>query len=1004
MFALVVGAVRTRTAQVVTVLVLTALAAGVAAAGPWFAYAGVTRAAAADVAAAPAGQRTLSVRQIADTGGDPRGALDQFGRTVRGQLPLPVSPAVTGAVVALTVNRGAETPAMSVAYRDDFCGHVLLDGPCPKGPRDVAISQDAAQQLGVGPGDTLSLRASPTIEPITLTIVGRYSVPDPAGPYWSNPLFQARDGGLEPVFTPLATFTSRQLWEPTITWDVQVPDRLIRGDGGYDLSGVLRDADVRLGQSELRLVTTTARLLETIAGDRRTIRVGVLVSMIQIVVLAWFAIGLAGRYTGRDRRGDAALLKLRGSTRLGMLRLAWGQHLVPLVLGALIGAPLGYLLASALAGPVRPADRHSAVLLSAAAVAAVLLGGSLVLALVEAVVLRLPVADLLRDVTSGRGGWRGGLVDLLLLAVAVAAVYQARASGPDSGLALAAPALVALAVALLLARLLGRLADRGGGAAVRAGRLRLGLTAVQVSRRPGTDRVFALLVVAVAMFATAAGGWQADRINRMNRSAAELGATRVLSVQAANRTALEQAVRSADPPGREAMAVVADVVGTPGVIAVDSSRLAAVARWRPEYGPVGALPSAGADAPAPRALPAITGDHLTVRVRRDGGAAPALGLVLQNEGTGLPVKVPFGVLRAGEQTVTAAVAGCAAPPGCRILRWELTTPAEADGRTAPAPAGTAVTVRGLIQQNPPATILDRGALGDITRWRSGTSGAAMDVAAAGGVLRMAVDKNSVELPQVGFQVYAVDTVVPLPIVLAGPPPASWRFAEPALSSFGGSPVPVRVAGTAAALPVLGRAGVLVDLDAARRLTGDANPAGQFQVWLGPGARAGIVDRLTAGGLVVLGDDTVTGRAGRLGEQGPSAASRFGLVAGVVALLLAAAAVAVAAAVDRRTRLDELRALRAQGLPGRVAVATGWAGTAALVLAGLLGGIAAAAVARPLARTGVPPFTDGWDVLPPPAALGAAPLAVAGSVALAVLGLTAWLSVRPLIRRLREAGR
>ncbi|HEX5205640.1 MAG TPA: hypothetical protein VFW27_37400 [Actinoplanes sp.] len=123
------------------------------------------------------------------------------------------------------------------------------------------------------------------------------------------------------------------------------------------------------------------------------------------------------------------------------------------------------------------------------------------------------------------------------------------------------------------------------------------------------------------------------------------------------------------------------------------------------------------------------------------------------------------------------------------------------------------------------------------------------------------------------------------------------------------------------------------------------------------------------------------------------------------LLLAAAAVGVAGTVDRRSRLEQLRALRVQGLPGRVAVVTAYAGIAAPILAGLAAGLASAAIARPLVRITLPPFTDGWDVLPAPSALGLAPLALAGLIALLALGLTGWLAVLPLTRRLRrEAGR
>ncbi len=1004
MFALIIVAVRTRTAQVLTVLLLTALAAAVAAAGPWFAFASMTSAAAADVAAAPADQRTVSVREITKIDGTPQATIDEFAGRAKGLLPVPTADPVNGFVLPLSVTHGADTDTLPVAYRDQFCAHVRLDGPCPARAGEVSISDTAGQQLGLKVGDRLVERATPTSEAITFRIVSSYTPAEPDGPYWSDQLYRAQ-GGFDPVFASLATFTAGPLAEPTITYDVQLPDALLRGDGGYDLSSVLKAADAKLGQAQLRLVDTTAVLLRAVDQDRSTVRTGVTISLVQVLILTWFAIGLAGRYTGRDRRGDAALLKLRGSSRLGMLRLAWGQHLVPLTAGAIVGLPLGYGLARLQAGGVRDAsDRHAALLLSIAAAAAVLVGGLAVLALLEALAQRLPVVELLRQVTSRRGDWKSGLIDLLLLAVAVAAVYQARVSAAASGLALAAPALVALAVALLLARLLARIADTGGGAAVRAGRIGLGLTAVQVSRRPGVDRVFALVVVAVAMFTTALGGWRADGEHRAVRSAAELGAQRVLTVQADNRTVLEQAVRKADPQGREAMAVVVNATNSPNLLAVDSSRLAAVARWRPEYGSIAALPAAIADAPGPAPLPAVTGDRLTVRLRHDGSARAALWLVLQQEGTGVPVKAYFGVLGRGEQTRTAPIAGCTAAPGCRIVRWEVTTQPDAAGRTTSAAYGTAVTVRDLTQQNPSATVLGPSALADITRWRADTDGAAMDIDVSHGTLTMAINDNPIGLDDTGYQVWAVDTPLPLPMVLAGAPETPWQFAEPSLKSLGAALTPVRIVGTAAALPVLGTSGILIDLDQSRRIIGDAGAAGEYQVWLAPGAGPGVIDALQRNGLSIITDDSVPAFADRLGRQGPSASSRFALLAGLIGLLLAAATVAVAGAVDRRTRLAELTALRVQGLARPTAVVAGWAGTAGLILAGLIGGLLAAVLARPLAETAVPPFTDGWSVLPAPTPLSVAAVAMAALAGLIVLGLVGWLSVLPLVRRLRESAR
>ncbi|GAA4590408.1 hypothetical protein BJY16_009225 [Actinoplanes octamycinicus] len=994
MLALVLGAVRTRTAQVLTILALTVVATAVAAAGPWYAAAATARAAEADLAAAPAAQRMLSLRQGAITDGDAAGALEDFQASVRPKLPFALEEPVFGLVKPLNVGSAPASPVLAAAYREQFCDRATLDGPCPRRPGEAAISRDAAQRLGLGLGDRLALVNNPGQDPLVLTVVARYTTVEPDGPYWSDSLYR-KDQGLDPAFTPLSTFAAEVLQAPTLTLDGQIPDRLFRGAGGFDLAAELRQADARLAAAKVRLVTTSAGLLVTLHRDRQTIRDGVATAAVQTLILTWFAIGLAGRYTGRDRRADAALLKLRGSTRLGTLRLVWGQHLVPLLAGALLGAPAGYLLARTLAGPVTsPDDQRTALLLSAVAVAAVLLGGLLVLAVLEALVLRRPVPDLLRGAgAAATSGWRSGLVDLLLVAVAAAAVYQSRAGGAEAGLARAAPALLALAVALLLARLLTRAADRGGAAWVRGGRLAAGLTALRVSRQPGTDRVVALLVVAVAVFLSAAGAWAGERAARDDRSVAEQGAPRVLRVQAANRTALLTAVRAADPGGTTAMAVVVDTTSEPRVLSVDSARFAAVA----DHGPLDVTPPGTGDAGP--GLPLVTGDRLTVRVRRDGPAPVRLTLTLRQDRNGVPVPVPFGVLRAGEQQVSAPVKGCATAPGCRIVRWTVTGAGASGEEAGAAPDGSAVVVRDMSQANPAANLLGPAELGDVLRWRAGTAGAALDVSTADGALRLAPDRNAMRLPVAGAEAWAADVTLPLPVLLAGPGPTGWQLDDPVLQ-LGNGPIPISVRDRLPALPVLGRSGVLTDLDALRRLTGDAEPPGDYQVWLAAGAPDRLVTALTTAGLQVTGDSTRAGRFARLGQQGPAAVTRFGLLAGGAALLLAAATCAVAAAVDRRSAGDQLRALRVQGLATRVAVTVGYAGTAAPILAGLLGGTVAALLTGPLTGTRVPAFTDGWDVLPLPPVLGGAALGLGLVTASALLGLTGWLAVQPLVRRLR----
>ncbi|GID66116.1 hypothetical protein Acy02nite_39970 [Actinoplanes cyaneus] len=997
MFALVLGAVRTRTAQVLTILVLALLAAAVAVAGPWFAFAAAGRSAATDLAAADAAERVVSAQQAITTQGEPGPALEQFTARVREELRLPVTQPTGGLAMSMNLRQGADDAPIRLAYREGLCEHVRLDGPCPSAPGEGAISEETARRLGVARGTTLAAGSSLVSGVVAVKVVALYTRLDPDGPFWAPELAHAV-AGLDPVFVPLTAFREKPLWNPTATYDVVLPDELIRTDG--DLAAKLAAADNRLGVDELQVTVNSRRLLSTIERDRSTVLRGVLTAGVQLIVLTWFAIGLAGRYTSRDRRADAALLKLRGVSRSGTLRLAWGQHLVPLVAGVLLGAPAGWLLARALTGPVTAAaDQRAALIWSAIAAGAVLLGGLAVLALVEASLLGRPVAVLLRPAAGGGNPWWSLLADALLLTIAAAALFQAGSGSPVVGVDAAAPALVALAVGLVAARLLGRTAARTGRVALRGGRLRLGLSALQISRSAGAERLFALIVVGIALFVTAAGGQWAERESRAARSTADLGAVRVLTVPGTNRTALLDAVRRADPGGREAMAAVVGLDNQLRVLEVDTTRLAAVAAWRAEYGAVATLPATTAAANEP-GLPPITGNRLTLSFRRDGPEPVALGLTLRHEATGAPVTVSFGVLGAGEGTAVAPVTGCTAAPGCRIVNWSLTTPPDQNGRNRPPPQGAAVALRELRQDGAEPVVLDRATLADIGHWRPGTAGSALDVAAADGTLRLAADDNSGNLQHVGAQLWAAGTRGPAPVVLAGPAPEDWRYGDALLTAYG-EPAPVQVTATVPALPVVGRSGVMVDLDVTRRLAGVADAGGQFQVWLAPGAPPGIVDALTAAGLTIGTDTTAGQRADRLGDQGPAAVVRFALLAGTAAMLLAAVAVAVGVTAERRSLGDQLHALRHQGLPARVAAAAGFAGPAALIVAGVLTGVLAAILSVAATGSPVPDFTDGWRVLGGFTPLAPGVTVLAALAALVLFGLVVWLTLRSLIRGLRR---
>ncbi|HEX5200258.1 MAG TPA: FtsX-like permease family protein, partial [Actinoplanes sp.] len=390
------GAVRRRTAQTALLTLLAALAAAAGASAPWYGLTVASRAAGAEVQARPAAERVVTVHQPgAETGGDPRKALDALVVRVNGLLDLPGATPVLGLAQGTTyidVRHGNAPSGLPIAYRDGFCAHVRLTGDCPREPSSVAVSADVARRLAVKPGDTIPVRPEGAVTGLDLRVVGVYEL---VGDYWTDPLFKSQ-GDLDPVFTTLATFRQPQLGRPTLALSLPVPLPLLRGDHLYDLNGVLNAAGPRFAAAQLDLDNPTGELFDAVIADRRTVLTGVLVALVQLLVLAWFALGLAGRLTGGDRRADAGLLKLRGATRGNLLRLTAGQHVPPLLIGAAIGLPAGIAAARLVAGalPVR-SEWWIALLMAVGAVLAVAAGGLLVLAGIDAIAQRAPVAALL---------------------------------------------------------------------------------------------------------------------------------------------------------------------------------------------------------------------------------------------------------------------------------------------------------------------------------------------------------------------------------------------------------------------------------------------------------------------------------------------------------------------------------------------------------------------------------------------------------------------------------
>ncbi|MEV0564677.1 ABC transporter permease, partial [Dactylosporangium sp. NPDC050588] len=243
-------------------------------------------------------------------------------------------------------------------------------------------------------------------------------------------------------------------------------------------------------------------------------------------------------------------------------------------------------------------------------------------------------------------------------------------------------------------------------------------------------------------------------------------------------------------------------------------------------------------------------------------------------------------------------------------------------------------------------------LADATRWRA-TGGS---VTATGAGLRFTLSPDLAG----GGWLQPVDTPYPLPVVGTGGPPDGGR-----LTGLDERQVQVFTAGRAAALPRLGTAGTLVDLEYADRAATDGGTALRPEVWLGADAPDDVLARLARTGLVVTGDVSIATARDRLDAQGPAIGLWFHLLAGALALLLGAVGLSMIVAVDRPARAADRAALRAQGVDGpAVRLANRWTYPALVLTAATLGLVTALAAWR-LTGWALPMFGEDLPPLPLP---------------------------------------
>ena len=935
---LALRAFRWRRGGSLVVLLVGALTVAAAAIGPLYSAAAAESVLQDRLAQATADQTTIAFRIPSDVSYP--GSIDVVSsqEAQRGSIP-GYGPLVNETVVTTTVHSSNGLEASSDAvWRDGVCQHlVIVAGRCLQGPGDVLVSARSAALMGWKVGSVLTfgqlLRYDTSVTgsaiattPVHLTVSGTYRPVSSVDSFWAGRVYftvHPAGGAGDGPMTVDAVFLERDVF-PTLqhpTMGSIGADLLLTDPSAIRVADVPRvraAVEAYLGPDTGGPAPTTGMLalLDRFETERSQTVLAAAVVSAQLALLALLLLYLVVTDTSEARGGEVALAKLRGLRPAAVFAVALREPVVLLVLGVPIGLGLAYLSAQALAGalffPGVPVVVDRATLV---AVGVAFLGGLGAAVAASRRMFTRPVLDQWSSSAEPTPRTRAAVVLEIVLVVAALAGFVAldRAAGlaPDDTSATAAlgwlaPGLLVIAIGVVLVRLCSPILGSLVRATRRSRHIGLFLALRQVVRRPSGLRLAALLAVTLGLATFAVDAQAAAQQGRVVRAGADVGAVTSLGVDTLTGPDLQKAVAQADPDGRWAMAV-ADWIPDGGslagrMLAVDSTRLAAVGTWSPDYGAGTASSVAAAISPPVPAPLVLTGGAVRVRVTSGPVAAPAPTVLIGvRDPRGVPVTALAGPLREGTHDYVAPLPPPCPQGGCVFYGVAVSR------SLAPAPAHLDLLVTGVAQRTSSTWAPIPAPLTTAADWRVGSySGDPVGSVSAGPAgLHYVGDAPAYASP---FVQYA-DIPVPLPMVATAQAFVNVPPSGPVVKDMNGATIPVRQVSGATVLPVVGDSGVVVDLTTLQRSAQFASEA-HWSVWLGAAAPPDAVQRLRDAGVGVATVTTTAQRQDELGREGPALALRLLLVCAMAGAVLSAGAVAISVAVTGRRRSYELAALRA----------------------------------------------------------------------------------------------
>jgi len=598
----------------------------------------------------------------------------------------------------------ANTPVLEAAALDGIASHaVLVSGRWPAEPAashvpraqtartprgsgeiPAALPASAAALLHLSTGDVLTLKDGIGNTRISFRITGLFAPRTRSGiaaSYWALNTIPVSGSGVQsgsitygPLLVSPAAFestssntgsqTAGTLTARTGTWLAQ-PD--MARFTATDLSSIsaevsaLRQALLTSSVlSGMQMSTSLPSVLNAAASNLSVARSLLVISALQLLVLALAALLAVARLLASQREGETALMSARGATRWQLARLTADEVIPICVIAATGGALVGIRLAGLLttAGPLKTAGVKlpgPAFLLGGSgtgspvgtwldAVAAALAVAVIAAAAMLGPVLGTGPAMTEAQVRRGRqlaiaGATRAG-ADLAIVVLAVLAGWQLRRYSAGTGVDATIDPVLALAPALALAggtvvtlRLLPVAARAGDRLAGRGRRLTASLASWQVSRQPLRQGGAALLLVMAVATGTLALAQHASWTrSTSDQGSFEAGADARVDAPSPLTPGGTSAITNAAGV-RHAMAVYVQFGALPTeVIAISAAQAASTVRIRPDqvsvpaaklFGEITPKSQPGTPVPGrPDALKFTAGLTLAGLTGRSGGILP----------------------------------------------------------------------------------------------------------------------------------------------------------------------------------------------------------------------------------------------------------------------------------------------------------------------------------------------------------------------------------------------